>query len=127
MLVLDPLRMDLGACQCYMLPGPLVSSYKVTHILWLPLLGLSVCGKDQDEHQVWFLLTPGLGADQQNSQGPLRIHLHLPLPAWCLSGSVTEEPLAGLKVHETGSHELQVMASGVCQADAGSNSLQCWA
>ena len=31
-------------------PGEPIWSYKATHSVWLPLLGLGVCGKDKGVH-----------------------------------------------------------------------------
>ena len=75
-LVLGPLWRDSGAVQCEMLPvtgpGKCVWSYRGIHILWLPLLGLGMCRKDQAAHQGWLLPAPGPGEGQQKSLGPRR-------------------------------------------------------
>ena len=52
-------------------PGQSVSSYKLIHSLWLPLLGLGVWGRAQAVHQGRLSVAPRLGAHQQKSQGTL--------------------------------------------------------
>ena len=92
-----------GADEYEMLPvtGPVqpVWSYKVTHSLWLPLLGLGVWGKDQASLQGQILPAPGPGADQQRSQDTPRSAstcLHL-------SSESLKEPLAVLELREVAS------------------------
>ena len=74
-------------------PGKSLATYKAIHSLWLSLLGLGVCGKDQAVHKGQTLPAPGPGTGQENSQGTQRFAsacLYVPPSAGCLLGSVTE-------------------------------------
>ena len=75
-------------------PGQPVWSYKVTQSLWLPLLGLSVCGKDQALNQGSLLPALNPVADQQKSLGALRSVF----ACLCLLGSITERASGGTQV-----------------------------
>ena len=62
-------------------PSATYLELQISHSLWLPLLGLNACGKDQAVHQGWLLPAPGPEAGQPKSQGTLRSTftcLHLP-------------------------------------------------
>lgn len=120
------LRRDYGSGQCQMLPayGKPIWSYKGIQSMWLSLQVLGVCGKNKDAHQCCLQLAPN--PDHVYKSPKLsRDRLHLPLPAGCLLGSVTERTSWGIGVvWERCSVNHQVGESDIHQTDTHSDLVQ---
>lgn len=74
-------------------PLALYVKLQAIYVLWLPLLGLTAHGKDQDTLQGWLLPALGLVVDQQMSQGTLRFTTTCLHPPGAFQAQSLKEPL----------------------------------
>ena len=76
------------------------------HSLWLPLLGLGVCGKDQTTYQGWLWPALALG---QVSKSPKTLLLSLPPPDGWQLGLVTESLAVLHRVGQKGFQRVRLL------------------